>query len=436
MWHCSPREKMAHAQYTGNWQGVFREFSAAELRSLIQNSYGIQPQRGCIQACTGCHASAFPIVTTADWNETQVLMHALRDASAALGVRLQERCGSAAMVETFRDSDPAHLHYATGQGIGDFTKLIYDTIGAQSKLMTSGARYANMGELQINMRDLSQLALASNYCGRMSTSISIQTGQYRKLGPAKDAILLAKTFEALLHGERPDAQMYMDMMCFTDAENPGYLPLCENRNTHTLATIDLFKKTLAAIDTSYIDAHGKEYLLDQLHSPELDCRQNHRIHLPGRHVGFRTSPYLSIGRAVRDEEGQAVQETQVTDWLQVLEGDPSDRIMLYGRGYKFDVTRRELSANPGLLSELVAGLKQVCAEGLLAERAILDGDWCSFFRTEIDLSKRHSRTLSSRIIATAPGINLDATINLLISDSFAGELQNVIPFKRLHLGDE
>ena len=413
---------------------VFKEFSDDELSSLIGNLHGVYPQRGCRQRCPGCHASSLPKIATARWDQTERFMEALGQASAYTGVPVQGNTYEGVLVETFRDSEPGHLRYETGEGIGDFTMSVYDATGKRSKIITSGVHYQLDGdEVVADQHGLDQLEMAAGYSGKFAVSMSIQTMQYRKLGPEQDAKLLAKVVDAAIDGASPDTDVYMDMMYFADQDNPATGPIGRNSNPRTKDTVSLFKNVLDNISTDRLSSDEKGYLLGRLEDDDVNGTGNLAVTLPDRNIGFRVSPYLVMGRAAKDvSNGQVASTTAVTDWLTVLDGDAAETISLTYDGETHEYTREELKGDGEKRHEFVELVAAVRGEGLLAEEAELGGNWLGFFRTEVDLSQP-AEGVTPRQVVNAPGVNHGPTVNLLVSDLVGEELQVVIPYKRLYL---
>lgn len=413
---------------------VFKEFSDDELSSLVGNLHGVYPQRGCRQRCPGCHASSLPKIATARWDQTETFMEALGQASAYTGVPVQGNTYEGVLVETFRDSEPGHLRYETGEGIGDFTRSVYEATGKRSKIITSGVHYQlDSDEVVADQHGLNQLEQAAGYSGKFAISMSIQTMQYRKLGPEQDAKLLAKVVEAAIDGASPDTEVYMDMMYFADQDNPATVPLDRNTNQRTKDTVSLFRDVLDNISTDRLSNDEKGYLLGRLEDDDVNGTGNQTVTLNDRNIGFRVSPYLVMGRAAKDvTNGQAASTTAVTDWLTVLDGDAGETISMTYDGDHHEYTREELKSDGEKRHEFVELVKTVRGDGLLAEEVELDGNWLGFFRAEVDLSQP-AEGITPRQVVNAPGVNHGPTVNLLVSDLVGEELQVVIPYKRLHL---
>ncbi|MBI4237284.1 MAG: hypothetical protein HY696_02550 [Deltaproteobacteria bacterium] len=411
--------------------GAFSLFAAEEMPGLLANLFGIYAQRGCIQRCAGCHAGALPDVATVSWPLAVAVLTALREASARHGVPVQAAFPNA-LIETFRDSDPAHLECATGEGIGDFARLVAETTRCRVKIMTAGVRgVLQHGALRLADRDLQQLTNAGLHAGRMSVSISTQTRQYRVLGPERVATVLARTFEACLRGATSDTEVFVDVVYFADRDNPPTRPLRKNENAAMQATLRLLDAVLTQIETSFLSAAEKQALRDFLQSDACDGTTNHRFLLPGRQVGLRVSPYLNIGRAAKDHrQGLAPAATHVSDWLSVLPGDPADTIGLTVGGATHGFTRAALQ-DPQRRHAFLTVVQAARGDGLLSERAALAGPWLTFFRAELDLSPAVPRFLNPAQLRMAPGVNHGPGVNLLVSDVAGGELQVVIPYQRL-----
>ncbi|MDX2162092.1 MAG: hypothetical protein SF162_12260 [bacterium] len=388
----------------------FAAFSNAERRALIAHLFAVLPQRGCEQRCAGCHAAALPRVTAAEWSTAVQVIERLGALSAALRTPVQANVPNA-LVETFRDSDPAHLRMTTAdgerRGIGAFGALIHRALGRPFKVMTSGAR-ARRGDPDpvMDAGDLAELEQAAFWAGqsggRMSVSASVETRHYRTFGAAGTAFILARTLESILRGAQAaphPPEIFLDMMVF--APN-GDDPL-------TAATLDLMRRTLDHVDAAWLRADHRD-ALHRLIAPlpegsrPFDGVRNQRLTVPGVPFGIRVSPHLNIGRAARTGRGQALAAAAPTDWLGVLPGDPDDALMLDGIAF----TRRELHADPAARHAFI----QLARRVVVHEPRALAGNPLTFFRAEIDL----------------PG----ERVNLLVSDPYGGDLQAVIPYKPIY----
>ncbi|MFN8528734.1 MAG: hypothetical protein U0670_09000 [Anaerolineae bacterium] len=402
---------------------MFSEFTPSEMRSLIPNLVAILPQRGCIQRCTGCHASAIPHLASADWETTTLIIDALAEAAH----QAQVPVGSAfpqPLIETFRDSDPAHLrlHSSDGKqrGIGDYAALLYERLGQRAKIMTSGIRARLEDDvLRINRVDLHQIELAAEYSGRISISVSIETLQYRTLGAAQDAAILARTLESVIIGSLRNGhapELFLDVMFFS---SDGQDPL-------TKETLQLLAQIFALLDRQLIDTAALNRLHKRLQQP-IDGHVNQRFTVEGLPFGVRTSPHLNIGRAAVTGRGQPLIQAVPTDRLNILPGDPADRLVVNGRTF----TRGALSQNLEQRHLLLEMLRDLRGAGFLSETDAIDGSPLHFFRAEIDLTSAQPLKLAGRAIA--PGVNLPPGVNLLVSNPAGGELQAVIPYKPLTL---
>jgi hypothetical protein len=408
---------------------VFSAFSQSEVRSLVGNLWGILPQRGCIQRCAGCHACSLPVVATASWPVIDAALRALAGAARSAGLKVQSAVPNA-LFETFRDSDPVHLtapDRARARGIGDFSAAIARRLGVPAKIMTSGARAglqpdaSGRQQLVVDARDLRQLEQAARHAGSVSVSISTETLPYRRLGAEADARVLARTAEAALRRAGPETRVYLDL---TYRSRDG-------SDERTQATKALYRQVVRELDPALVPEAQKAAMLAHLEE-SIDGSQNSRWMLPGLpRVGVRVSPFLTVGRAVKAPAGQGLPGVTITDGLGVRPGKPGDRIGLRVGGRRYSFTRSEL-ADPARRHELCELLRQVRGDGFLAERVKLDGNWLSFFRGELDLSPALTG-LPEQILKRSPGTNLPPGVNLLLSDPVSGEIQVVVPFKRLYL---
>ena len=410
---------------------VFSEFGGLEMPHFLGNIFAIYGHRGCIQNCSGCHSGALPEITTANWKDVELVMEALRQSAIIYSTPVQQK-HKKGLIETFRDSDSAHLNFPTGEGIGDFSRLVHSTIGRKTKIMTAGVRYVSVGnEIHLHHKELEQLALAGPHARKLSVSISSQTRWYRELGRDIYAQLLARTFEACLAGASEKNQVYFDLMCFSDENNPPNLCYRDNTNPSTEAVKELFFETLRVVDARYLTQGEKEYLKQRLLSDDIDGTTFYKVELPDRKVGFWVAPYLNTGRAsVGKDIGVSLQDTNTNDWFPVLEGDDKDTIGIETQNRSIFVTRGGLK-NRQLRHGFVDQLRDIQGNNLLAEVAKLHGNWPSFFRSEIDLSPRASDRFDDKHFAMAPGSNFGPIVSLLVSDLVGGEWQVVLPFKRL-----
>lgn len=400
---------------------AFAAFSREEIAALIANLFGILPQRGCEQRCAGCHASALPQVSSADWSTTVRAVESL--AAWAMRLKITPQSGvPGALIETFRDSDPAHLRFSSAdgvmRGIGDYAHLLAHMLRRPIKIMTSGvrARLQN-GNLVLNGSDLDQLEQAARRAGRLSVSASIETSQYRALGEARTAEVLASTLEAILRGafdRREMPEIFLDLMFFSP---DGADPL-------TQRTLDLYRATVEALDSDYITVPVKTRLLDTF-TRSIDGTRNQRISIAESPFGVRVSPHLNIGRAAITERGQYLKRAHPSDWLSILPGDPDDQLIVEGEHYR----RADLASDYDFRHHVITHLRESALGGFLAEKVHMTGNPLKFFRAEIDLTGASQHRIAGRY--AAPGITLPPGVNLLVSDPLDDELQVIIPYKPL-----
>lgn len=400
---------------------AFAAFSREEIAALLANLFGILPQRGCEQRCAGCHASSLPHVSTADWSTTVRAVESLAAWAARLNTPLQSNIPGA-LIETFRDSDPAHLRFSSidgvMRGIGDYAHLLASTLHRPVKIMTSGVRARLQNDtLALNNGDLGQLELAAQWASRVSVSASVETAQYRTLGEARDAEVLARTLEAVFRGafeRRELPEVYLDMMFFSP----------DGKDPLTQRTLDLFRAVIQTLDTDYLSVPLKSKLLKLVSHP-IDGTRNQRFEVPGALLGVRISPHLNIGRAAMTERGQRLDQAHPTDWLSILPGDPQDQLIIEGEHYR----RAALTHDYEVRHQAIAELQEYGAGGFLGEQAHIGGNPLQFFRAEVDLTAAASHRIAGRF--AAPGITLPPGVNLLVSDPLDEELQVVIPYKPL-----
>lgn len=424
-----------------NWREAFARLSDEEASSLLKNLFGVLPQRGCLQACVGCHAAALKRLSAASWEAINAAVHVLSDASRELNMPVQSLIAdpSQRLLETFRDSDPAHFRFHSldpahpVRGAGDFAELVHSVLNTRIKIMTAGAWMAaargeetSLEDNTVFQEDLARLTHASFHAGRISVSVSKQTLQYRKLGVERDAEVIAQTFMACTEGATKGVPVFLDMMRFSPQGN----------DVDSEDTRELFHKVITRIDATLVSTAEKQLMRDYIDgkSETIDGTANNRWMLPGREIGIRISPYLNIGRATKDSrngKGQSVKETNVSDQLSLLPGNASDEILIVENGVPFRYTRGDLR-QPEAMSELVRRVKAAGEGGFLAEQSHVLGNWFDFFRSEIDLTPPMAG-LSVRSIQHAPGSNLPIGINLVMSDIEGGELQVVVPYKRILL---
>ncbi len=400
---------------------AFAAFSREEIAALLANLFGVLPQRGCEQRCAGCHASSLPHVSAADWSTTVRAVESL----AAWALRLKTTPQSnipGALIETFRDSDPAHLRFSSAdgvtRGIGDYAHLLASMLHRPVKIMTSGVRARLQNDdLMLNGGDLDQLELAAQWAARISVSASIETAQYRTLGEARDAEVLARTLEAIFRGafeRRELPEIYLDVMFFSP----------DGKDSLTQRTLDLFCAVIQALDSDYLAMPLKSKLLNLVSHP-IDGTRNQRLEVKGALLGVRISPHLNIGRAAITERGQRLDQAHPTDWLSILPGDPKDQLVIEGERYR----RADLTHDYAVRHQAIAQLQECGAGGFLAEHVHIGGNPLQFFRAEVDLTGATPHRIAGRF--AAPGISLPPGVNLLVSDPLDEELQVVIPYKPL-----
>lgn len=418
--------------------GVFREFSQGERRSLIANLFGLLPQRGCNQACPGCSAMAIPSVTAARWESIVSLVDAFRQVCDADHIDVQDNVPpSYRYLNIFRDADPAHYKFATDnpsvkhRGLGDYVALLARKLGVRTKIITAGVDAVRTYELNrtepvsyIRSDDLNQLRKAAALCGRACVSISCQTRQYRQFGEEEDAKILARTFEALIDGARPETEIFLDLMYYS----------ADGQDSETQKTLSLLRRTLSHISPAYFSDGEKTGLLAAL-TDHSDSRgdQNFTLCLPGQKRGLRISPCLSIGRAAQWENVQSLNQVAISDRLGVLPGNDEDSIALETPEVHFEATRKDLR-DPQKLSELVKIFGSLDVSQPLADQAVLKGNWLDFFRAEVDLSPPlHGRFKRSANDNGFAGRNMPAAVNLILSSFRDNQTQLIVPFKTLHI---
>jgi hypothetical protein len=395
----------------------------AEAVSLLEGLFSFIAEQGCRQRCSGCHAAALAVPSTATWGHIQFILRLITEFRMGRSIDVQ-RGAEHALLETFRASDPAQYVFREEDrtyGIGDLSLLLREAFGIPVKIMTAGVYPADEVrtiDWESMQWSLDQLTTAASVAGRLSVSVSVQTWQCVTRGEEVYSEILARTFEALLAGSR-QSPVFLDMMVYTvdgsDPKTAATMSLMSRTWDHLVArgsmTRDQCVELGAGLNTMLRSGAGN---------------RNHVIMVPGTNIGVRTSPYIAVGRAAKARKklgGQELSAVVISDKLGVRPGNPNDWIGLKTGTEQTRWTRRQLQ-DPDVLHQMIDSVRTLIGEDYLIDHNPT-GNWFGMFRSEIDVTPGFTKSVRA-------GVHSRPGLNLLVSHPT--DLQVTIPYKTVSIG--